>query len=98
MPPVNRPTQKQRRAAKDRQYTVRRRVFLAEHPTCAAALPDLCTGQATQVHHRRGRVGADYLDETTWMGACLRCHMWIEAHRTESFERGWALPRNGVRA
>jgi len=90
--------QQKRRARLDRQYTVKRREYLEENPACAAQIPDLCTGQATTIQHKRGRVGADYLDVTTWMGACLECHQYIEAHREESFEKGWALPRNGVRA
>lgn len=87
-------TQRQRRAAKDRQYAARRRVFLEQNPTCAAAIPDLCTGQATQVHHviSRSRWPGGYLEESNWAALCQACHQWITEHPRDAEDSGWSRP------
>lgn len=83
------------RARQERQYRRDRAVFLAEHPRCEMQLQD-CTIWATEVHHRRGRVGALLLDQSRWTGACSSCHRWVTEHPAAAYERGLSEHRNGV--
>lgn len=65
---------------------------------CEARTP-WCEGAATQVHHRAGRGFAGCHDPLLLLDLCgtssSGCHGYIESHRTESYERGWLLKRNG---
>lgn len=66
-----------KRAKAERSYTVLRKEFLETHPECEAKLK-VCTVEATQVHHKKGRIGDDLLDERHWLACCGACHAWIE--------------------
>ena len=87
--------QSKKREREDREYSRERKKFLEENRVCQARVPDICGLLANQVQHKRGRVGADYLDRSLWLAVCGRCHEYIESHRLEAIERGWALPRIG---
>lgn len=81
-------TQKQ----KDAQYLKQRKPFLKRNPKCKAKL-DGCWEWATEVHHTKGRIGDNYLDETTWLPVCLPCHRHLEVHPTEAKEKGLSQSR-----
>lgn len=51
-----------------------------------------CWGRMT-VHHRRGKLGDNYLDTTTFLPVCLQHHAYIEAHPQEAYKKGWSLLR-----
>lgn len=51
---------------------------------------------ATEVHHKRGRVGADYLDVDHWAALCHRCHVWVTEHPAEAIEQGISERRIGA--
>lgn len=74
------------------QYSKVRKVFLSNHPVCEAHLSG-CTTQATDVHHKAGRVGKLYLDESKWLALCRACHSWIETHPKEAREMGFSISR-----
>ena len=59
------------------EYTKRRTAFLALNTTCKAKLVG-CTGNATDVHHKAGRISDNYLNMTRWIAVCRSCHKWIE--------------------
>lgn len=82
------PRRSRKRAAAERIYAKLRRDFLERNPWCSR-----CGGESEQVHHRRGRVGGDLLDVSTWLAVCASCHSYITAHPREAMERGWSLPR-----
>ena len=69
-----------KRAAQEREYRKLAAQFLADHPEC-----ECCGGMAAEVHHRRGRRGADLLDQAHWSALCSGCH------RTVTVEPAWAL-------
>ncbi len=73
-------------------YDKRRLAFLSLHKFCQANLPE-CTKLATEVHHKKGRVGDDYLNVSTWLAACSSCHKWIEMHPIEAKELGLSESR-----
>jgi hypothetical protein len=68
---------KQRR----RQYRKRAKEWLKEHPVCAAWSAGIqCSPDATQIHHKRGRLGGLLLDERHWLGVCAQGHDAIHRH------------------
>lgn len=73
-------------------YDRRRLAFLALHKFCQANLSE-CTKIATEVHHKKGRVGDDYLNITTWLAVCHNCHYWIENHPEKAKELGLSESR-----
>lgn len=69
-------------------YSTLRSVFLESRPECQVKLFDICTGKATDVHHRERR-GENYLNVKTFVAACRACHTYIETHPAWSRENGW---------
>lgn len=37
-----------------------------------------CNKNSTTIEHRAGRIGKNYLDESTWAGCCLQCNLELE--------------------
>jgi hypothetical protein len=74
-------------------YALKRKIFLNSKTLCKAKLLRVCTVFATDVHHKAGRVGKNFLDESTWLPVCRQCHMWIEEHPIESKEKGFSISR-----
>ena len=70
-----------------------RESFLKAHPLCQAAMPEICTKIASQVHHKQGRVGELYLDDTTFLAVCGPCHQWIELHPDSAKDLGLSQSR-----
>lgn len=84
------PPRSQKRSKEERLYSGKRVIFLQEHPMCNAHIPGICTQHATDVHHKAGRTGSLYLDETHWVALCRACHSYIEAHPKEAREMGFS--------
>jgi hypothetical protein len=85
------PVSKKRREEMD-EYSKKRLAFLALHPSCQGKLVG-CTGKATDVHHKAGRVGDDYLNMNKWLAVCRTCHSWIEENPIEAKELGFSESR-----
>jgi hypothetical protein len=85
------PVSKKRQGEMD-TYTKQRLAFLALFVQCQAKLP-ACTGFSTDVHHKAGRVGDNYLKMSTWMAVCRSCHSYIETHPDEAKELGFSQSR-----
>lgn len=81
-------------AARLRAYRVTRRTFLAARQRCE--FPAGCTMPATEVHHRKGRIGPLLLDETHWSALCHDHHAWVTEHPAESVAMGISELRVGV--
>lgn len=45
--------------------------------------------RSSEVHHKAGRTGKNYLDESTWMAVSREGHTWIHEHPSEARARGW---------
>lgn len=87
------PPRSQKRSKEERLYSAKRVMFLQEHQMCQAHLPGICTKYATEVHHKKGRIGELLLDILYWLGVCHACHEWIENNRTEALEKGFSIKR-----
>lgn len=78
------PPRSPKRIIQDAEYSKKRIIFLTDNPLCQAHLPGICTNLSTDVHHKKGRVGTLFLDETHWLSVCRACHSYIETHPKES--------------
>lgn len=85
-----------KRAAQMRQYSLLRKEFLAANPRCQCPRP--CPLPAEEVHHMRGRVGADLLDTGHWLALCHGCHQWVTEHPAEALAIGASESRLAVRS
>lgn len=65
-------------------YARKAKRFRAEHPWCGR-----CNLRATDVHHKRGRVGSLLTDERHWVTLCRSCHDWVGANPGQAAEAGW---------
>jgi hypothetical protein len=85
------PVSEKRRGEMD-EYSKKRLAFLAIHMNCQAKLVG-CTSIATDVHHKAGRIGNDYLNMNKWLALCRSCHSWIEINPAEAKELGFSESR-----
>lgn len=80
----------QKRVIQEREYSVKRKIFLENNPMCQAHIQGICTNQATECHHKYS--GKDrnqyFVDETTWIAICRNCHNWIHANSKNAREMG----------
>lgn len=83
----------QKRTIQEREYSVKRKLFLQNNPMCQAHIQGICTNQATECHHKRGRIGNDLTDETLFLALCHNCHEYIERERTWAIEMGFSIKR-----
>lgn len=71
------------------EYTHKRKIFLKDNPRCAV-YPKL---MATDVHHKKGRVGSLFLDEKFWLPVSRLGHKWVEENPEEAINKGFSLLR-----
>ncbi len=80
-----------KRAKQNREYSVRRKAFLGVNRICCAG-PMLgwnnCSMRSDDVHHRAGRLGGNFLNESTWIAVCRSCHDYIHTHPKEARSLG----------
>lgn len=83
----------QKRSKEEKLYSAKRVLFLLDFPMCQANIQGVCKGQATEVHHKKGRIGNDLLDETNWLALCHNCHEYVENNREFAMEKGYSIKR-----
>src|SRR5690554_3818788 len=60
------------------------------------AMCECCRAKAAvQIHHKRGRLGADLLDTRYFMGVCDECHSLVHSDPTWAYEQGFLIHKNG---
>jgi hypothetical protein len=79
-----------KRKKQDNEYYKRRSIFLFNNPCCQFFG---CPYRSTDVHHKKGRIGDNYLDTSTWMAVCRSHHAWIENNPKEAIEKGYSQLR-----
>lgn len=77
------------------QYRKDRVGYLEANQRCVSRRQIGCTLFATEVHHRRGRVGRLLLDQTHWAALCHGCHSYYTEHPAEAYESGISERRIG---
>lgn len=75
-----------KRAKQEREYAKLRRQFLDANPWCQYPLE--CGEPATEVHHRKGRVGALLLNMLHWSALCHDHHRYVTEHPQHAYELG----------
>lgn len=83
-------------AKKMRIYNVQRDQFLSARACACAELMSwkgypICrklSHAATDIHHKRGRVGKLLLDMTHWLPVCRLAHNWIHDNPAEAKSKG----------
>lgn len=85
------------RAAQEREYSERRKIYLEAHPLCERCLVDGIEEPAAQLHHKRGRDGERLLDESEFAALCVFCHDFTEAKPAEAMKEGWIKSRHRSR-
>lgn len=83
-----------KRKEKNKEYKILSSYFLSENTLCLAKIKGTCTQKATEVHHKAGRSGTNFLDTKTWLPICSRCHHWITEHSAQAIELGLSTSRN----
>jgi hypothetical protein len=48
-------------------------------------------GRSTEIHHKAGRTGTNYLDESTWLAVCRQSHERIHNNPSWARERGYLV-------
>lgn len=99
-PPGEKPQPKQKpipkksspRKEQDKVYNKARKAFLKLHPKCLAGFVG-CTSKATEIHHKAGRVGLNYLNIGSWLAVCHHCHRQIELNPAQAKEKKLSSPR-----
>ena len=78
-----------------RLYAVIRKKYLLEHPLCEAcpiirpyAGVAKNTAWASEIHHRRGRLGELLFATQFFTACCSVCHRWIGDHPAQARELG----------
>jgi hypothetical protein len=80
----------EKRAEENILYHEERLVFLKANPTCE--FPD-CKSQATDVHHKQGRIGERLRDFTKCSALCRKHHRFITDHPDWAKENGFEISK-----
>jgi hypothetical protein len=97
-PPKPKPSRKRiarfslKRQKINRSYSKESKQFLTENPICVIQSPD-CTGKAQGVNHKKGRIGKNLMDKSTWEPSCNPCNVYIEDHPLWGIENGHKVSR-----
>lgn len=81
-----------RRMEEDKLYAIKRRKFLEKTPKCWMCYQNEQNekiNKTTEVHHKYRRVGAAYLDESTWIASCRSCNSRCETDPEWAYKNGY---------
>lgn len=84
-----------KRKDENKEYSKERKEYLKVNNKCMAGL-DGCKKVATQIHHRKGRVGKLLTDTKYWLPVCEDCHRKIEDNPQMAYEKGLSVKRNAA--
>jgi hypothetical protein len=83
------PRRTPKRARQEREYAKLRAEYLERHWVCQAKL-SACTGYATEIHHKAGRIGERLTNTEHFCPICRNCHDYVTNRMSaaEARERG----------
>jgi len=76
----------------EQSYSLVRKAFLLKNVKCQADLPG-CSTAATEIHHKKGRIGNLLIDSKFFLGVCRNCHDIIENQPNLAKELGFSESR-----
>ena len=78
-----------KRARLNRQYLKHRDEYLKAHPIC-----EKCKlVRASDIHHRKGKLGKLLCAAEWFLSVCRDCHQWIHNNPEDSYELGLSIKR-----
>lgn len=79
-------------------YNVKRIEFLTDNPLCQCVIAGkrlpCCQGEATDIHHKKGRLGEMLTDSDYWMALCRPCHDAIHHDAEWAYDNGFLISKN----
>ena len=81
-----------KKALNDAIYKVLRDKFISENPICMV----FKNFPSTDVHHKKGKIGKNYLDVSTFLAVCREAHRKIEDNPEWARENGYSESRLSV--
>ncbi len=75
-----------KRKSQEVMYTILRKTYLDEHQLC-----EICSMDAHDIHHKRGRTGEKLLESDYFMAVCRPCHDRIHNNPAWAYEHGYLL-------
>ncbi len=85
------PARSTKKEKQDALYKIVRDAYLKVHPQCEAAIPGICSRKgSSQIHHKKGKVGEDYLDDKYFLAVDFECHRYIEDNRQFAIGMGFS--------
>ena len=85
-----------KRAKQEREYSKVRVTYLTANSVCEIRVAG-CTHEATEIHHKAGRIGQLLTDDRYFCATCRNCHQWAELHPKEAKELGVSISRNNLK-
>lgn len=76
---------------KDGREVVKQRSLVGEVRMCEITIPGVCTGRATDFHHRKNRSQGGTWEPVNGLAACRRCHSTVTDTRAEYYANGWCV-------
>lgn len=80
-----------KRQKQEKEYSIRRKIFLEKNPICQIAIPGICTHHSTEIHHVNDRYGDKLNDETYWKATDRACHQWVHLNPKSAREMGFLI-------
>lgn len=71
-------------------YHLKRQAYLQAHPVCEF---EGCNQKARDLHHKAGRSGDKFLDETKYMALCREHHTLITINSAWAIQNGYSESR-----
>lgn len=87
------PVSKAQRRRNARYAAARARVLVRDGGLCQRCQTFARRRDATDVHHMRGRAGADLYAEEYLVSLCRECHDWCGAFPAQAIADGWSAKR-----
>lgn len=75
------------------RYRVVRDEYMKKNAVCEAQIANVCTYKATDLHHKKSRIGDLLWDVTYFSALCSNCHIWVHENDAEARELGFLLSR-----
>ena len=93
-PKIKRVSDKRRK--QESEYGKKRIAYLTAHQVCEVRHAG-CMYEATDIHHKAGRVGDLLTDERYFLAVCRKCHNHVEEHPAWAKEKGYSLSRLNIK-
>ncbi len=78
------------RKEQEKEYLKKKKAYLAIHKTCEV---EDCKKAATDLHHKKTRIGNMLTDEKYFMAVCRKCHTKITTNSKWAIQQGYSISK-----